>query len=280
MPKTKTTPRKSAEERDMERWLCPVCPAKFTTKDIRDKHIIECTDSRLFCDLCSYNTNKRAYLNKHIKNVHCSVAVEEGELSVEESSGENKDKNNNEATGGADKEKSGTHDDIKIMDKKSESDDSGDSDGPQHSTRTVDNSRSLFEDISSDDEDSEVQEVEPADVNQSSGQDKEAGETKESATSGISMLEEGRTIRKITRPAPVPTPKRRIQDLRQKLTKGLQPQLVSTPKTHEIRRAQMEKRPDEKGDAEPKMVTKYIKIITEYEKDGKKIRVIEKKLPA
>ena len=77
MPKTKVTQRKRTmtpvNEAETVRFLCPFCPLSFKTKEHRNKHLVECTDTLLFCDLCAYNTTKRAYLNKHINNFHCSV---------------------------------------------------------------------------------------------------------------------------------------------------------------------------------------------------------------
>ena len=83
MPNTKKTPRKSFMTAEQtERLACPFCPKTFRLKEDRDRHIIECTDTRLFCEFCNFNTNKRAYLNKHIKKAHCSV--EQSRLSSDE----------------------------------------------------------------------------------------------------------------------------------------------------------------------------------------------------
>lgn len=79
-----------------ERMSCPSCPSTFKTKEQRNKHIIECTDSRLFCALCPYNTTKRVYLNKHIKNIHCSD--ESGKEGTETEDNDKTDSNHNNLT--------------------------------------------------------------------------------------------------------------------------------------------------------------------------------------
>lgn len=90
---------------------------------------------------------------------------------------------------------------------------------------------------------------------------------------------EGRTVKKATRPIHIVAPKRKpkVQDLRQKLAKRLQPHLASTPKT-EAKIRKVEEIQD--SNKESQMVTKYIKMITKFEKEGKHIKIIEKKVPA
>ena len=196
MPKTKVTQRKRTmppvNEAETARFLCPFCPLSFKTKEHRNKHLVECTDTLLFCDLCAYNTRKRAYLNKHIKNVHCSVNGGK-EISLNESGDEllekHTDENNNETPSSS--SKGSTQKGEKIIDDKGE--DVSESDGNDTSTvnERTDPSKSLLEDISSDEDILYVKGNEPLSGNE--------------------------------------TPK--LLDLRQKLAKRLPPHLASTPKT-------------------------------------------------
>ncbi|CAG2211128.1 unnamed protein product [Mytilus edulis] len=74
LPNTKKKPRKVVCTQVLEeKFQCPFCPVKFGNKEDRNRHLIECTDSRLLCELYSYNTNKRADLTRHFKKVHCST---------------------------------------------------------------------------------------------------------------------------------------------------------------------------------------------------------------
>jgi hypothetical protein len=289
MPKTKVTQRKRTmppvNEAETVRFLCPFCPLSFKTKEHRNKHLVECTDTLLFCDLCAYNTTKRAYLNKHIKNVHCSVNGGK-ETSLDESGDEllekHTDENNNETPSSS--SKGSTQKGEKIIDDKGE--DVSESDGNDTSTvnERTDPSKSLFEDISSDDDILYVKGNEPLSGNETPEKDS-TGEIKDIKNSHgkqlehNSSLEEGRTVRKATGPIPIFATKRKpkLQDLRQKLAKRLPPHLASTPKTE----AKIRKVEEIQGsNKEPQMVTTYIKIITKFEKEGKRIKIVEKKVPA
>ena len=83
----------------------------------------------------------------------------------------------------------------------------------------------------------------------------------------------GRTVRKATLPAPVHTPRRNLTDLRRRLAKSIVPR----PQKVAVQEAQASLRKPEK-ETETPMKTKYIKIYTEYEKDDKKVTIIEKKV--
>ncbi|CAC5388522.1 unnamed protein product [Mytilus coruscus] len=278
MPKTKVTPRRgnipiSMEVDASERMLCPFCPSTFRTKEQRNKHIIECTDSRLCCDLCSYNTTKRVYLNKHFKNIHCSAGKEGTEI-------ENNDKtdNNNNNVTQSSEEKRIDKDHNKIDQKDPEKVDNNNNNSESSSSEEdngkeeVDNSKSLFEDISSDED---IVEISVDKV-----RDPETPETANMADKlTTSTVEIGRIIRKVTRPTPVHTQRGKVQDLRQKLARTLALQLVNTPKIHTIRGMETVGAKEQSA-KEPRLVTKYIKIISDYEENGKKIRIIEKKVPA
>ncbi|CAC5402445.1 unnamed protein product [Mytilus coruscus] len=270
MPKTKVTPRRgnipiSMEVDASERMLCPFCPSTFRTKEQRNKHIIECTDSRLFCDLCSYNTTKRVYLNKHIKNIHCSA--ESGKEGTEIENNDTADNNNNNVTQSSEEKRIDQKDPEKV-DNNSESSSSEEDNGKEE----VDNSKSLFEDISSDED--------IVEISANKVRDPETPETANMADKPTtSTVEIGRIIRKVTRPTSVHTPRGKVQDLRQKLAKTLAPQLVNAPKIHTIRGMETVGAKEQSA-KEPRLVTKYIKIITDYEENGKKIRIIEKKVPA
>ncbi|XP_063400054.1 uncharacterized protein LOC134684680 [Mytilus trossulus] len=269
MPKTKVTPRRgnipiSIEVDASERMSCPFCPSIFKTKEQRNKHIIECTDLRLFCALCPYNTTKRVYLNKHIKNIHCSA--ESGKEGTEIEDNDKTDSNHNNLTQSSediDHNKTDQKDPEKVdndIDSSSSEEDNG--------KEEVDNSKSILDDISSDD-DSVAKVGDPETPEMAYMADKPT----------TSAVEIGRIIRKVTRPTPVYTPRGKLQDLRQKLTKTLVPQLVNTPKVHTIREMETVST-KEQSVKEPRLVTKYIKIITEYEENGKKIKIIEKKVPS
>jgi hypothetical protein len=148
----------------------------------------------------------------------------------------------------------------------------------------TDPSKSLFEDTSSDDDIFYVKGNEPLSGNETPEKDS-TGEIKDIKNSDVkqlehnSSLEKGRTVRKATGPIPIFAPKRKpkLQDLRQKLAKRLSPHLVSTPKPE----AKIRKVEEIQGsNKEPQMVTTYIKIITKFEKEGKRIKIVEKKVPA
>ena len=177
-------------------------------------------------------------MNKHIKNVHCSVNGGK-EISLDESGDEllekHTEENNNETPSSS--SKGSTQKGEKIIDDKGE--DVSESDGNDTSTvnERTDPSKSLLEDISSDEDILYVKGNEPLSGNE--------------------------------------TPK--LLDLRQKLAKRLPPHLASTPKT-EAKKKKVEE--IQGSNKEPQMVNTYIKIITKFEKDGKRIKIVEKKVPA
>lgn len=287
MPNTKTTPRKLLGDGQCqltEKFACPLCPMTFDSKDKRNKHMVECTDKLLFCDLCPYNSTKRANLNKHIKNVHCSVGKEKVfSLQVSEASNSKTDECR-EVTNTLD-----VNDGKKSVSTLSESSSSEDTDSDDakdkgENSKPENNSRDLFkdfEDISSSDVEEVLKDSEP----KSSGTNKSAiDESQSRSEESVSNPQEevGRLVRKVTQPAPVFTPKSkvvvnntgagRLQDLRRKLQKSTVPQPVPRGPNRNATVSSAQS-------SEPKMITKYVKIITDYEEYGKKIRIIEKKVP-
>ncbi|CAG2207282.1 unnamed protein product [Mytilus edulis] len=70
----------------------PFCPVEFGNKEDRNRHLFECTDYRLFCELCSYNTNKRDNLTRHFKKVHCSTDNKDESENTESESDDKKQK--------------------------------------------------------------------------------------------------------------------------------------------------------------------------------------------
>ncbi|CAC5400918.1 unnamed protein product [Mytilus coruscus] len=176
MPNTKKTPRKVVFTQVLEeKFQCPFCTLEFGNKEDRNRHLIECTDSRLFCELCSYNTNKRTNLTRHFKKVHCSTddkdESEDTEAEVESeiddkttkkqkpitkpiSGDKSKDENNNKKPVSSGEPSTQTVDTNKtnITTEPEEG-------GIFEDTVKLDNSKSLFtdyDDISSDEDDDDI----------------------------------------------------------------------------------------------------------------------------
>ncbi|CAC5396945.1 unnamed protein product [Mytilus coruscus] len=241
MPNTKKTPRKVVFTQVLEEKLqCPFCPLEFGNKEGRNRHLIECTDSRLFCELCSYNTNKRTNLTRHFKKFHCSTddtdESEDTEAEVEKP------------------EERGIFED----------------------TVKLDNSKSLFtdyDDISSDEYDDDIGLTDKPSELIVSQPKKPVDEIDES----VNM---GRIFRKKTDPMPIIAPKKRktttVQDLKTKLVKtmpGITSINTATLGSHKMpQRCQCNCNLDN-------MKTVYVKTITKYLKDGKQVKVVEKKVP-
>lgn len=214
MAKTKTTKRKSLPGSGSSSGLgdqkCTFCPKTFATKDERNKHLVECAESRLFCEFCHFNTNKLAYLRKHIRKIHCSAEYDSAEESGQDIQSDAEsvideqkkpDENNNEevVTSGEKTEKATEV--ITIADEKAD----------KSTDRTGNiNSLSLFDDISSDDDLGEIEDsvkvIEEADKTEVGN--RIIPEIQTQAEEKSPSLLEGRVFSKKTRPTPVVTGKR------------------------------------------------------------------------
>ncbi|XP_063410952.1 uncharacterized protein LOC134705037 [Mytilus trossulus] len=274
MPNTKKTPRKVVFTPALEeKFQCPFCPIEFGNKEDRNRHLIECTDSRLFCELCSYNTNKRANLTRHFKKIHCSTDNKDDSEDTESeivSEDKSKDENNNKPVSESESstQTMDTHK-TKITTEPEEGENFVD-------TVKLDNSKSLFtdyDDISSDEDDDDLELVDkPSEVIVSQPK-KPVDEIDES----VNM---GRIFRKKTDPMPIIAPKKRktttVQDLKTKLVKtmpGITSINTATLGSNTIpHRCQCTCNVDD-------MKTVYVKTITKYLKDGKQVKVVEKKVP-
>lgn len=264
MAKTKTIPRKhkmpGLEGSTTEKLLCPFCSQTFATMDQRNRHIIECTDSRLFCEFCPFNTKKRAYLQKHIKNMHCSVSIDEELKSPKETSAQSCDDNNNHKEIST---KRGTESNHSESEEDSDHNDSDNSVGDDDD-KAMDQSKCLFPDISSD----EIIEQSDQDIRVVEAKDKDvvkpnvtvAGSNIVENDKSKEPLEAGRTVRNATTPTPVHTPKKKLTNLRRRLVANIVPR----PPKAKVPVVQV-RRPEK--EMETLMKTKYIKIYTEYEKD-------------
>ncbi|XP_071145271.1 uncharacterized protein [Mytilus edulis] len=274
MPNTKKTPRKVVFTPALEeKFQCPFCPIEFGNKEDRNRHLIECTDSRLFCELCSYNTNKRANLTRHFKKIHCSTDNKDDSEDTESeivSEDKSKDENNNKPVSESESstQTMDTHK-TKITTEPEEGENFVD-------TVKLDNSKSLFtdyDDISSDEDDDDLELVDkPSEVIVSQPK-KPVDEIDES----VNM---GRIFRKKTDPMPIIAPKKRktttVQDLKTKLVKTM-PGITSI-NTATLGSNTIPHRCQCTCNVED-MKTVYVKTITKYLKDGKQVKVVEKKVP-
>ncbi|CAG2230159.1 unnamed protein product [Mytilus edulis] len=209
LPNTKKKPRKVVCTQVLEeKFQCPFCPVKFGNKEDRNRHLIECTDSRLLCELYSYNTNKRADLTRHFKKVHCST---DNKNESEDTESEIDDKKQKPITKSISEDKSKVENNNKkpVCSKPEEAEIIED-------TVTLDNSKRLFtdyDDISNDeddgDEDLELVDK-PSEIIVSQPK-KPVDEIDES----VNM---GRIFRNKTDPMPIIAPKKKktttVQDLK------------------------------------------------------------------
>ena len=315
MPLTKKTPRKTPDlSEPVERLLCPFCPKTFKVKEQRDRHIIECTDTRLFCEFCNYNTSKRSYLNKHLKKMHCTAeqakssensdnetdVVEESDR-VEETTTEcMKGSNKLDNLARAKSAEKGTE--IKGAQSKDLEVEEGELSSEQKHSASI--SKDIFEDISSSEESDgkeasgikDIRKVLPKERDTRSSSPKVLAPSQQ-------QLEEGRTFRRKTQPSIVTPAKRhnfsKTLDLRQKLnvtTKSNTPTIIPVPRPSTITAGANNAKPriaqgpgpsnrrygaaqGPLDDGYPPMKTKYVKVVTKYWENGKKIKIVEMKEP-
>lgn len=285
MPNTKKTARNVVLSQE-ERFPCPFCPQEFKHRDDRNRHLVECTDSRLFCELCSYNTDKRTNLNRHFKKAHCSTDDKVGldtDDEVEEQKGSNDDNNNknmvsdSSSVDSADKPKDVSQEEAKDKMQETKEPEEGELSG--EASNKPDNSASLiihYDEISSE---------EDMDLRAPETENKIAASPIEKSDKSLGL---GRMMRKRTEPMPIVTPKRKtstpLQDLRTKLSKCLPPKTVTDPNTRKasesVRIAQVQCRCNCHKIKRDDLKTAYVKIITSYvDSDGQNVKVIEKKVP-
>ncbi|XP_076075732.1 uncharacterized protein LOC143046456 [Mytilus galloprovincialis] len=220
MPNTKKTPKKVVFTPALEeKFQCPFCPIEFGNREDRNRHLIECTDSRLFCELCSYNTNKRANLTRHFKKIHCSTDTKDDSEDTDSeivSEDKSKDENNNNKPVCESEPSTQTMDthETKITTEPEEGENFED-------TEKLDNSKSLFtdyDDISSDEDDDDLELVDKPSELIVSQPKKPVDEIDDS----VNM---GRIFRKKTDPMPIIAPKKRktttVQDLKTKLIRTM-----------------------------------------------------------
>ena len=153
----------------------------------------------------------------------------------------------------------------------------------------IDNSASLFEEISSSSDDEVLKDSgDKLDKRENSNKtckvkDVLTESSKETTVSHQDSIK-GRIIRKQTAPSPIFAPKRsqnaKCQDLRSKLMKSFpKPRALSTPKSSQAT-LNSTSTSDSVTELERPMKTVYMKIITKFEQDGKKVKIVEKKVPA
>ena len=218
MAKTKITKRKgssgSGSGSGPGDQRCTFCPKTFSSKDERNKHLVECAESRLFCEFCHFNTNKLAYLRKHIKKIHCTAESDSQDTNEESEQDNNTDpesenegqrvhdENNNREELHTDKKTETAPNVISITDSQ---DDKANENNNENANK---NSQSLFDNISSDDDLGLTEESFTEDKDKSCVKSISVSEPPTQPEEKTQTLLEGRVVSIKTRPTPVVSGKR------------------------------------------------------------------------